>query len=77
MVMHDVVSKAPMSKAVQTDPELYCGCIGGAVSQDDYMKMLKQAGLTEVKNVDYSEEPAIHGYPVSFWLLKGIGEAES
>lgn len=65
IVMHDVISKAPMPRAVQTDPELYCGCIGGAVSHDDYVEMLKQAGLTEIKAVDYSDEPAIHGYPVS------------
>jgi ubiquinone/menaquinone biosynthesis C-methylase UbiE len=65
IVMHDVISKACMPKAVQTNPELYCACIGGAVSQSDYVKMLKQAGLTEIKAVDYSEEPAIDNYPVS------------
>lgn len=65
IVMHDVVSKAHMPQAVQTNPELYCGCIGGAVSQNDYVKMLKQAGLTEIKTVDYSEKPATHNYPIS------------
>lgn len=65
LVMHDVISKTDMPKAVQTDPELYCGCIGGATSRDDYVKMLRQAGLTEIKTVDYSEEPATHAYPVS------------
>lgn len=65
LVMHDVVSKAHMPKAVQTNPELYCACIGGAVSQDDYVKMLKQAGLTEIKTVDYSGELATPNYPIS------------
>jgi ubiquinone/menaquinone biosynthesis C-methylase UbiE len=65
LVMHDVISKAPMPKVVQTNPELYCGCIGGAVSQDDYVKMLKQAGLAEVKTVEYSDEQAIPNYPIS------------
>ncbi|MFQ6086416.1 MAG: methyltransferase domain-containing protein [Candidatus Bathyarchaeia archaeon] len=65
LVMHDVVSKVSMPKAVQTNPELYCSCIGGAVSQDDYAKMLKQAGLTEIKTVDYSGELATPNYPVS------------
>jgi len=60
IVMHDVISKAHMPKAVQTNSELYCSCIGGAVSQDDYIKMLKKAGLTEIKAVDYSEESAIN-----------------
>ena len=60
IVMHDVISKAPMPKAVQTDPEVYCGCIGGAVSQDDYVEMFQRAGLTEIDTVDYSEEPRAH-----------------
>jgi len=65
IVMHDVISKASMPKAVQTNPELYCACIGGAVSQDDYVRMLKQAGLIEIKTVDYSEESATDNYPFS------------
>jgi len=65
IVMHDVVSKAHMPKAVQTNPKLYCGCIGGAIRQDEYVKMLEKAGLTEVKAVDYSDEPAMASYPVS------------
>jgi len=65
IVMHDVISRAHMPKIVQKNPELYCGCIGGAVGQDDYAKMLKQAGLTEVKTVDYSGGLAIDGHPIS------------
>jgi len=65
IVMHDVVSKTSMPKVVQTDPKLYCGCIGGAVAQEDYVEMLGQAGLTEIKAVDYSDRPAMSGYPIS------------
>jgi ubiquinone/menaquinone biosynthesis C-methylase UbiE len=65
IVMHDVISKAHMPKAVQTNSELYCSCIGGAVSQDEYVRMLQKAGLTEIKTVDYSEELALDNYPVS------------
>ena len=63
--MHDVISKAHMPKAVRTNQELYCSCIGGAVSQSNYVEMFKQAGLTEIKTVDYSEEPAAHNYSIS------------
>lgn len=65
IVMHDVISKAGMPEAVQTNSKLYCECIGGAVSQNEYVQMLKQAGLTEVKIVDYSEEATVCGYPIS------------
>ena len=65
LVMHDVISRANMPRAVQTNPELYCGCIGGAVSQDDYVRMLEQAGLAEIKTIDYSKTPASHNHPIS------------
>jgi len=65
LVMHDVISRANMPQAVQTNPELYCGCIGGAVSQDDNVRMLKQAGLTEIKTIDYSKTSASHNHPIS------------
>ncbi len=63
--MHDVISRANMPQAAKTNPELYCGCIGGAVSQDDYVRMLKQAGLTEIKTIDYSKTPASQNYSIS------------
>lgn len=67
IVMHDVVKRTSMPEAIRTDPQLYCGCIGGAVSQDEYIKMLEQAGLTEVKAVDCSDsgDPA-WGHQISF-----------
>lgn len=56
IIMHDVIRWAPMPQAIQTNPRLYCGCIGGAVTMDDYRAMMKKAGLTKVKAVDYSGE---------------------
>lgn len=65
IVMHDVVSEAALPEVVSSDPELYCSCIGGAVSKDDYIKMLKKAGLTEVKVVDLSDVDAKLGVGIS------------
>jgi ubiquinone/menaquinone biosynthesis C-methylase UbiE len=67
LVMHDVVTRTDMPESVKTNPQLYCGCIGGAVSQDEYVKMFKKAGLTEVKAFDQSnsDDPATR-YQSSF-----------
>ncbi len=65
IVMHDVISKAHMPRTVQKNQELYCSCIGGAVNQSDYVEMFQQAGLTEIKTVDYSEKPAVYNYQIS------------
>lgn len=56
LIMHDVISWAPMPQAIRNNSELYCSCIGGAVSIDDYKAMMKGAGLTDIKTVDYSRE---------------------
>jgi len=56
VIMHDVINWAPMPKAMREDPKLYCGCIGGAVSLDEYVEMMKKAGLTDIKTVDFSKD---------------------
>ena len=55
IVMHDVISEVALPDVARSDPELYCNCIGGALSKNDYIKMLKKVGLTEVKAVDFSD----------------------
>jgi len=56
VIMHDVINWAPMPEAVQKDPKLYCGCIGGAVSMKDYKYMMEKAGLVDIKAVDHSDQ---------------------
>jgi len=55
VIMHDVVTWAPMPKAMREDKGLYCGCIGGAVSLNEYVEMMKKAGLTNIKTVDFTK----------------------
>jgi len=56
VVMHDVISWAPMPKAVREDKRLYCECVGGAVSLSEYKEMMKKAGLVEIKTVDFTRD---------------------
>lgn len=55
VIMHDVVTWAPMPKAMREDKGLYCGCVGGAVSLSEYVNMMKKAGLTTIKTVDFTK----------------------
>lgn len=55
VIMHDVVTWAPMPKAMREDKGLYCGCVGGAVSLSEYVNMMKKAGLTAIKTVDFTK----------------------
>jgi len=56
VIMHDVISWAPMPEAIRGNSKLYCSCIGGAVRMDDYKRMMERAGLTAIKAVDYSKQ---------------------
>ena len=55
VVMHDVIAWSPMPKAIREDPKLYCACIGGAVTLEDYTDMMREAGLVGIRTVDHTE----------------------
>jgi len=56
VIMHDVITWASMPQAMREDQKLYCGCIGGAVSLDEYVEMMKKAGLIDLKTVDFTKD---------------------
>jgi ubiquinone/menaquinone biosynthesis C-methylase UbiE len=56
VVMHDVVTWAPMPKAIKENSELYCECVGGAVSLNENIEMMKNAGLTNIKTIDFTSD---------------------
>ena len=56
VIMHDVITWAPMPKAMREDKGLYCGCVGGAVSLEEYVGMMKNAGLTNIKTVEFTKD---------------------
>jgi ubiquinone/menaquinone biosynthesis C-methylase UbiE len=55
VIMHDVIIWAPMPSVIRENQKLYCGCVGGAVDLSEYVKMMKKAGLMNIKTVDFSQ----------------------
>lgn len=54
----DIVANA-LPDFVREDKLAYCGCIGGAIPENDYLRLLTQAGLVDVQietRLDYSPE---------------------
>jgi N-acetylglutamate synthase-like GNAT family acetyltransferase/SAM-dependent methyltransferase len=54
----DIVADA-LPEFVRQDKLAYCGCIGGAIPESDYLRLLTQAGLVDVHveaRLDYSPE---------------------
>ena len=55
VIMHDVVIWASMPSVIRENQKLYCGCVGGAVGLDEYVKMMEKAGLINIKIVDFTK----------------------
>ncbi|MBN1329255.1 MAG: methyltransferase domain-containing protein [Candidatus Heimdallarchaeota archaeon] len=45
----DVVAAETLPEDLKEDKEILCGCIAGALTQDGYMKFIKQAGFIDIK----------------------------
>jgi len=51
MLVSDLVLTRPLSPALQKDVDLYVGCVAGASLREDYLRMMREAGFTEVEVV--------------------------
>lgn len=47
----DVVATAPIPDAIAKDPEMICGCIGGAAAIKDIERWLAEAGFADIRIV--------------------------
>lgn len=47
----DIVVRGSLPEPVQRSAELYAGCIAGAIEQNEYLDLLRQAGFTDVRVV--------------------------
>lgn len=47
----DIVSRGPLPPSVRGAAALYAGCVSGAVDQDAYLAMLREAGFEDVRVV--------------------------
>ena len=52
MMISDIVLDAPLPKSVSDEVAEYTGCIGGAILQEEYLKLMREAGFEEVKVVE-------------------------
>jgi len=49
LAVSDVVVRGEMPPAVRRSMELWVGCIAGALTEDDYRRMLEAAGFTDIE----------------------------
>lgn len=62
-VISDIVSDEPVPVELQRDPELWSGCISGALTEDGFLAAFEEAGFYGLRIVDRPAEPwqTVHG----------------
>lgn len=56
-VISDIVSDEPVSDEMQRDPDLWSGCISGALTEHGFLKAFEDAGFYGVRILERQEEP--------------------
>ena len=58
MMISDMVLLKELPDAIKKVPEMYTGCVAGAVLKDEYIKLIKEAGFVNVTVVEERSLPA-------------------
>jgi len=56
-VISDIVSDKPVPQAMQNDPELWSGCISGALTKEGFLQAFVDAGFSRVSVVKFELQP--------------------
>ena len=70
-MVSDVVLVKPLPEELKNDKELLVGCVSGAILKQDYLRLLKQAGFSDI--VIHKETPAFledYGLSITFSAVK-------
>ena len=62
-VISDIVSDEPVPEELQRDPDLWSGCISGALTEDGFLRAFEEAGLYGIRVLERQSEPwqTVHG----------------
>lgn len=56
-IISDIVSDEPAPQEMQEDPELWSGCISGALTEEGFLEAFENAGFHGLRVLDRSAEP--------------------
>lgn len=56
-VISDIVSDEPVPAELQADPELWSGCIAGALTEDGFLAAFEEAGFHGIRLLERQSEP--------------------
>src|SRR5439155_9502124 len=56
-VISDIVSDEDVPDHLQNDPELWSGCISGALTEEAFLKAFSEAGFYGIRILKFDEKP--------------------
>ncbi len=56
-VISDIVSDEPVPEEMQKDPELWSGCISGALTEEGFLAAFERAGFYGIRVLERQDEP--------------------
>jgi len=56
-VISDIVSDAPVPEHLQNDPQLWSGCVSGALTEEGFLQSFADAGFCEMQILERDEQP--------------------
>lgn len=68
-VISDIIAERPVPAAMQNDPELWSGCISGALTLEEFVESFKKAGFAKVEIRERSAEPWRTVQGIGFWSV--------
>jgi arsenite methyltransferase len=68
-VISDIVAERPVPQSLQSDPELWSGCISGALTLEEFVRGFKNAGFTNVEVLERGAEPWRVVQDIAFWSV--------
>lgn len=74
MVISDLVTDRELDRD-QVNPEQWCGCIDGALTEENYLDSIKKAGFDNVSILDqrtYMEGEKVNGRKITSLIIKAI-----
>ena len=68
-VISDIIAERPVPATMQNDPELWSGCISGALTLEEFVESFKKAGFAKIEVLERSAEPWRTVQGIGFWSV--------
>ena len=67
----DAVTKAPLPDEVKNDPKAWAECYGGAITEEEYLLAIREAGYTKI-DILSRREYIKNGYDFVSLTIKAV-----